>query len=85
VLKLNKKALERLEGVYPGVTEQIMRFENATLPRCRHCGSEDTDEVNVGTTGRSKAIARATSKFTFVPNVPKSGGYRCNGCSKYFS
>jgi hypothetical protein len=84
VLKINKDALERLEGAYPGVTEQIMRFENATLPVCRHCGSEDTAEVNVGTTGRSMAIVRATSKFTFAPNGPKPGAYRCNECSKFF-
>jgi hypothetical protein len=84
VLKINKDELERLEDMYPAITERIMRFENALLPVCRYCESKDTAEVNVGTTGRSMAIARATSKFTFVPNGPRPGVYRCNWCSRYF-
>jgi hypothetical protein len=84
MLKLNKQAMEQIEDQFPGVTKQIMRFENATVPICSHCGSEATAEVNVGMTGRAMAIASGTSKFTIVPSGPKPGAYWCRACFQFF-
>jgi hypothetical protein len=84
VLKVNDKTIDRMEEQHPGIKEQIFRFENAELPPCSHCGSEDTADVQVGIIGRTIYIASATSKFTLIPNGPKPGSYRCNSCKKYF-
>ena len=74
-----------LEERYPGITEQIRRFENAELPPCPHCGSSDTASVQVGIIGRTININAATRKFKLVPNMPdKRGDYFCNKCGKYF-
>jgi hypothetical protein len=84
MIKLDPEALERLESQHPGVTEQILRFEKATLPICGRCGSDDTAEVNVGIVGRSIAIASGTSKFTLIPDGPKPGRFWCRACSEFF-
>lgn len=74
-----------LEERYPGITEQIERFENAVLPPCPHCGSEDTASVQVGIIGRTMNIAAFTKKFSLVPNMSdKKGEYRCRKCGKFF-
>lgn len=84
MLKLDEDAMQDLETQYPGICEQVMRFENARLPVCTRCGSADIAEVNVGIVGRTMAIASATSKFTLIPNGPKSGNYWCRSCNKFF-
>jgi len=84
MLKLNQNHLDDMERQHKGILEQIMRFENAELPPCLHCGSEDTADVQVGIIGRTIYISAATSKFSLIPNGPRPGRYRCNSCKKYF-
>lgn len=84
MLKVSKETLEDLEEKYPGITEQIMRFENAQLPACPNCKSTDTADVQVGIIGRTINIAAATTKFTLIPNGPKPGPYFCKNCKTYF-
>jgi hypothetical protein len=74
-----------LEERYPGITEQIRQFENAELPPCPHCGSEDTASVQVGIIGRTINIASYTRKFYLVPNMSdRKGKYHCRQCRKFF-
>lgn len=84
MLKVDRKTLDELEKQHSGVVEQIMRFENAQLPSCPHCNSNDTADVQVGVIGRTISIAAATTKFKLIPNAPKLGNYFCNQCEKYF-
>jgi hypothetical protein len=84
MLKVSQKYIDDLEQQYPGIRESIMYFENAELPACPHCGSDDTASVQVGAVGRLLAILRATSKVTMVANGPKPGEYFCNKCRKHF-
>lgn len=83
---LEKKwAKMSLEERYPGITEDIRYFENAVLPPCPHCGSEDTASVQVGIIGRTININAATRKFFLVPNMSdKKGKYLCRQCGKFF-
>ena len=85
MLKINKKELNQLEKDYPGIKEQIRSFEEATLPACPRCGSEDTADVQVGIIGRTINIAGATTKFHLMANGPKPGKYFCNTCREYFN
>ncbi len=80
----SKSDLEEMEKQHPGIIDQIMRFENADLPSCPHCGSEDTANVQVGIIGRTIYIKAATTKVSLIPNGPKPGRYFCNHCRKYF-
>ncbi len=84
MLKVSQKYIDDLEQQYPGIRESIMYFENAELPACPHCGSDDTASVQVGAVGRLFAILRATSKVTMIGNGPKPGEHFCNKCRKYF-
>lgn len=68
MLKIDKQQLEQLEQAYPGITKQILHFEEATFPVCDHCGSKNTAGVQVGVIGRTINIAAATDKFQLVPN-----------------
>ena len=71
--------MERVAG-YPGITEQIRRFENAKLPPCPHCRSKNTAGVQVGFIGRTMSIAN-TQKFKIVLNgSDRAGEYFCNAC-----
>jgi len=73
-----------MESQHTGMIEQIMRFENAELPNCAHCGSADTADVQVGIIGRTIYIASATTKFQLIPNGHLPGRYFCNHCRKFF-
>lgn len=84
MLKINQAALEQMEKQYQGIIGSIMRFENAELPSCPHCGSGDTASVQVGIIGRTIYIAAATTKFKLIPNSPKMGEYFCNDCKRFF-
>src|SRR5271157_4815733 len=78
------KAISPLEA-YPGVEEQLRRFEEVELPSCPHCGSSDTASVQVGVIGRTIYLAASTKKFHLVPNMTdKLGKFFCNNCGKYF-
>ncbi|MEE4194877.1 MAG: hypothetical protein V2J07_06740 [Anaerolineae bacterium] len=85
---MTKELEERLAGMeenYPGITQQVMRFEQMKMPPCPFCGSEDTAIVQVGIIGRSISVAAASRKVTLVANSPKPGDYRCNDCRNYFT
>jgi hypothetical protein len=85
MLKVHQKDLEHMESEYSGIIKTILRFENAELPSCPHCGSNDTADVQVGIIGRTISIAAATTKVKIVPNAEDSlGKYFCNHCGKFF-
>ena len=84
MLKVDATWLEKMEVKYPGICETIRQFEDASLPACPHCRSEDTADVQCGVVGRTIAIAAATTRFALVANGPKPGRYRCNACKVYF-
>lgn len=84
MIKVPTSTIEHMEENYKGITEQIWRFENAQLPPCPFCGSENTASVQVGVIGRTIHILAATSKFHLILNGPKEGNYFCNACRKYF-
>ena len=74
-----------IEENYPGVTEQIQRFEEDELPPCPHCGSDNTARVQVGIIGRAITIAASTRRVKLVPNVvDRLGKYFCRECGKFF-
>ena len=83
-LKVDKETLDRMEVLYPAIVQSIQYFENAALPTCIYCGSEDTADVQVGIIGRTIHIASATTKFELIPNGPKPGAFWCNACEKFF-
>jgi hypothetical protein len=83
MLKIDEATLIMLEDTYPGIVEQVMGFENAELPRCGHCGSEDTAQINVGSIVRSINIAGSTTNIRLIPNGPKPGEFACNTCNAY--
>ena len=70
----------KLERDYPGITSNIRYFEEAELPSCTHCGSNDTASVQIGIIGRTIAIAGMTRKFFLIPNGPAPGKYFCGKC-----
>jgi hypothetical protein len=84
-LKVDKKELDRLEEEYPGIGETIRHFEEATLPVCSRCRSEDTASVQCGVVGRTIKIACATTKFRLIANGPAPGKYFCNRCKEFFN
>ena len=84
MLKRSKTELKQMESQHPGIIEQIMRFENADLPCCSHCGSKDTAAVEIGIIGRTIYILAGTTKISLIPSGPRPGKYRCNDCRKYF-
>jgi hypothetical protein len=52
-----------IEETYPGIQEQIERFQKAELPACTHCGSDQTARVQVGFVPRLANIAAATGRM----------------------
>jgi len=84
MLNISLKKIKQLESSYPGIQEQVLGFENAVLPGCTNCGSNDTADVQIGVIGRTICIASATSKFKLIPNSPRPGRYFCNQCKKFF-
>ena len=85
MLKIDKETLERMEKEYPGIRETILGFEEATLPVCSRCGSENTADAQCGIIGRTINIAAATTKFKVIANGPKAGKYFCNTCNEFFN
>lgn len=80
----DKERLDKMERGYPGITSQIRYFEEAELPSCTHCGSNDTANVQIGIIGRTIAIAGMTRKFYLIANGPAPGKYFCRKCRQYF-
>lgn len=85
MLKVNQKALDHLDQLYPGLKSQVQSFENMELQACANCDSADTASVQVGLIGRTMSLAGATTKFRLVANGPKPGKYFCNQCNEFFS
>lgn len=83
MLKIDKDQLDELERDYPGISDSISRFEEATLPACSHCGSTDTAKVQCGIIGRTISIAAATTRIKLLANGPVPGEYFCNTCNKF--
>ena len=81
----DKSRLEKLERDYPGITSSIMHFDEAELPLCARCGSDETASVQIGIIGRTIAIAGMTKKFHLIANGPRPGTYYCRKCKKYFN
>lgn len=80
MIKVTEDTIKQMEQNYPGITEQIQRFEGMELPSCPICGSDDTASVQVGIIGRTIHLAGATSKFHLIPNGNDKGIYYCNVC-----
>lgn len=85
MLKIDKETLDHMEKGSPGIGETILRFDEATLPVCSGCGSENTADVQCGIVGRTANIAAATTKFKLIANGPKPGKYFCNVCNEFFN
>jgi TPR repeat protein len=84
MITCDQKTLDRMEDKYPGILKSVRYFEEAVLPACCYCGSEDTASVQCGVIGRTTNIAAATTKFKLIANGPKTGKYFCNTCEKFF-
>lgn len=86
MLKVDQNTLDEMERQHPGLVKTIMQFENAELPACSLCGSDNTAEVQVGIIGRTIYLVSATTKAKLVPNaMNKLGKYFCNHCNKFFN
>ena len=85
MVKVDQETLDWMEKTYPGISESIRFREEATLPVCARCGSEDTASVGCGVIGRTINLALATTKFKLVPNSPSPGKYFCNTCNEFFN
>jgi hypothetical protein len=85
MLKLKPEEIDRMDMMYPGIREMIIRFDQAQLPVCAHCGSEDTSDVQVGLIARTIDISAATTKFKLIANGPRLGKNFCNACNKFFN
>jgi len=84
MLKISENQIKELEARYTGYRDTLMHFENATLPTCSHCGSDNTASVQCGIIGRTINLAAGTTKFRLIPNGPKPGQFFCNDCGNYF-
>lgn len=84
MLKVTPEQLDDFERRYPGLKEQILRFEAAKVPPCSTCKSFNTAEVQAGVIGRTILIATATTKFLLTPNGSTEGQYYCWECKKFF-
>jgi hypothetical protein len=83
MLRVGQERLDEMEKQYPGIIRTILYFENAKLPACFGCGSEDTADVQRGLIGRTVNIATATTKFKLIPGGP-APKYFCNTCGRFF-
>ena len=57
MLKRPLKDCMGYERDYPGFIEMVIRYENAILPVCAHCGSADTAKVSAGIVSQSIHLA----------------------------
>ena len=84
MLKMPIEALQGYEKEHPGITRMALRFENAILPPCSHCGSFDTADVQCGFVSITLALACITTKFHLRMNG-RPGRFFCNECRQYFT
>ena len=85
MLKIDEETIDRMEAQHPGIAKTIRYFEEASLPVCPHCGSDNTADVQCGIVGRTIYLAAATTKIKLIANGPKPGPYFCNGCEEFFN
>jgi hypothetical protein len=85
MLMTSEEGLDFMEERDPGIKKNILDIENAVLPACVHCGSDDTASVGMGLVGRSMRIAGATTKYHLIPGGPRPGAFFCNSCREYFN
>jgi hypothetical protein len=85
MLKVDGKLLQEMESHFSGIVESIRCFDEARLPACPRCRSNNTADVLISSTGRMIYIAAATTKVKLIPNLPKPGNYFCNKCEKFFN
>ena len=84
MLKVTQEQLDDYERRYPGLKEQVLRFEAAKVPPCSRCKSHNTAEVQAGLIGRTILLTLSTTKFIVTPNGPREGRYYCWECKKFF-
>lgn len=84
MIKISLEHINRMDGDYPGIKDDILRFEIEKMPACPVCESADTASVQIGIIQRTMNIAVATTKFKLIPNRPKPGEYYCNACEQFF-
>lgn len=84
MIRVDSVQIARLELRHPGITEQIIRFEEALLPACPYCGSADTGRVTVSYIGRVLNISLCTTKCRLVPIGGYLHKYGCNACDGFF-
>jgi hypothetical protein len=85
MIKVNKELLQEMESHYSGILDSIRSYEEAELPSCSRCKSDQTADVQIGITGRTTYIAAATTKVKLVPSPPKPASYFCNKCERFFN
>ena len=84
MIRVTEDQIRHMEASYPGIAEQIQRFEAMELPPCPVCGSADTASVRVGIIGRTINLNAACSKVHFMLNANGKGIYFCNVCRQQF-
>ena len=84
MIRKTEDELTQLESQYPGISEQIWRFEQMDLPACPVCGALHTASVQVGVIARTINIGAATTKIHLMMNANDAGIYFCNVCRKQF-
>ena len=84
MIRKTEDELTQLESQYPGISEQIWRFEQMDLPACPVCGALHTASVQVGVIARTINIGAATTKIHLMLNANDEGIFYCNVCRKQF-
>lgn len=84
MLTVSEESIMNMDASYPGIAEQVHRFEAMEIPSCDKCGSGDTAIIQVGLVVRTMYLAMATTKFKLLPNYNGHGIYFCNSCKAQF-
>lgn len=84
MLTVSEESIMNMDASYPGIAEQVYRFESMEIPSCDKCGSGDTASIQVGLVGRTMYLAMATTKCKLLPNYNGHGIYFCNSCKTQF-
>lgn len=88
MLKIPAAELAILEKDYPGILKTIESMENSASPPCPVCGSVEASTFVVGTTGRTIALASATTRCHLVPNTKADSEgmtWYCASCQHAFA
>jgi|JI6StandDraft_1071083.scaffolds.fasta_scaffold23039_3 hypothetical protein len=88
MLKLTAAALSDLEKHYPGIQAQIASMEDTPSGPCPDCGRVDAARIIIGSTGRTLALAAASSRCHLLPNgtdETQGMAWFCHPCQKAFA